>query len=110
MAITNYCECDNTHEANNTVCQFCYEQKNGEKMKPEIDKYKLAEMIVDGYDHETLVQSAIEEVYEYLNKCTVKELEIEANRNGYFDFEESTKCNCRGLQHREDCPNHVIPY
>lgn len=26
MAITDHCECDNTHLNNGTVCQFCYEQ------------------------------------------------------------------------------------
>ena len=25
MATTNYCECDNTHEANDTCCQWCWE-------------------------------------------------------------------------------------
>lgn len=25
------CECDNTHEANKTVCRFCYEQKKRRK-------------------------------------------------------------------------------
>ena len=60
-------------------------------MKHEIDKYKLAEMIIDGYDYDTLVQSATEGVYEYLDKCTTKELEVEAHRNGYFGFEEEEK-------------------
>lgn len=26
MSTTNYCECDNTHEACKTVCQFCWEK------------------------------------------------------------------------------------
>lgn len=25
MSTTDYCECDNTHEQNETVCQFCWE-------------------------------------------------------------------------------------
>ena len=47
MAITNYCECDNTHEANNTVCQFCYEQKNGGRIKNNRD---IDELRMDAQD------------------------------------------------------------
>jgi len=28
-AITNYCECDNTHKDNGTVCHYCWEKYTG---------------------------------------------------------------------------------
>lgn len=30
------CECDNTHEANNTVCRYCWANKNGSNYDPKI--------------------------------------------------------------------------
>jgi len=42
MAVTNYCECDNTHENNNTVCQYCHERR---EMKARILEEGIDEIV-----------------------------------------------------------------
>ena len=45
MAVTNYCECDNTHENNNTVCQYCHERREMAVMKARILEKGIDEIV-----------------------------------------------------------------
>jgi len=47
--IPTECECDNTHEANNTVCRYCWENKNHK------DKYDGSECV---YCHSKNIMAA----------------------------------------------------
>jgi hypothetical protein len=57
MSTTQYCECDNTHEANDTVCQWCWEHGRRKWADPEVVLERESEawrVLAEAYDAGTV--------------------------------------------------------
>lgn len=64
MSITNYCECDNTHDSVRTVCQYCYEKGIRYSPCPDDDEYpcyRCGEETGNGYDDGVCAQCGADE-------------------------------------------------